>query len=133
MPAETCAPPPIPGIAGDQSEPRFFAPWQARLFALTLAAYENGLFSWPDWSARFSKILREMPALPEPSSDEDHADQYFLAWMRSFEDLIHDIGAATPDTIRETADIWKNAALATPHGQPILFENGQKPQSDAGR
>ena len=36
-----------------QPQPRFDAPWHARVFALTVALNEAGHFAWSDWAAAF--------------------------------------------------------------------------------
>ena len=40
----------LPGLPRDQGSPVFRAPWQAQAFAMTLALYEKGLFTWPEWA-----------------------------------------------------------------------------------
>ena len=40
---------PIP--RGDDGEPVFREPWEAQAFAMTLALYERGLFTWTEWAA----------------------------------------------------------------------------------
>lgn len=127
MPAEH---PVIPGISDATTEPSFHAPWQARLFALTLAAQERGLFDWPAWTDRLSANLKGDAALPDPATSEAHADHYYTAWMRTLEEFLEGSGAASREAINQTAAVWKHAALSTPHGQPILFENGQDTASD---
>ena len=36
----------------------FEEPWQAELFALTVALGEAGVFGWPDWTSAFGATLK---------------------------------------------------------------------------
>jgi nitrile hydratase accessory protein len=60
-------------------EAAFAAPWQARAFALTLAAHEAGLFTWPEWSAALGRALEG--AAPDGSD-------YYLRWLVALEGLL---------------------------------------------
>ena len=57
----------------------FAAPWQARAFALTVAAHEAGLFTWPEWSAELGRALE--------GSAIDGAD-YYDRWLLALEALM---------------------------------------------
>jgi hypothetical protein len=46
----TMALPPLAGLPQDESGPVFSAPWEAQAFAMTLALYERGIFTWPEWA-----------------------------------------------------------------------------------
>ncbi|RMC29513.1 nitrile hydratase accessory protein [Paracoccus alkanivorans] len=115
--------PRIPGLS-DATEPHFHAPWQARLFALTLSLQQGGLFDWPDWTGRLATHLRMAVQLPSDASGAEHAAHYYTAWMRTLEQFLEEAGTAEHGRIEEMAESWKRAARATPHGQPILHENG---------
>src|SRR5579862_8977484 len=39
----------LPSLPRDQGGPLFREPWEAQAFAMTLALYRKGLFSWPEW------------------------------------------------------------------------------------
>ena len=57
----------------------FEAPWQARAFALTLAAHEAGLFTWPQWSAALGRALDG--AAPDGSD-------YYDRWLEALETVL---------------------------------------------
>lgn len=114
----------IPGLTDRSNEPYFHAPWQAKLFALTLSLQERGLFSWQDWSERLSRQLRMDANISSDASEAEHATHYYMAWMRTLEAFLEQAGMAENVMIEEMAKTWKRAAQATPHGQPIVFENG---------
>ncbi|MDF1857163.1 nitrile hydratase accessory protein [Pseudooceanicola sp.] len=122
---------PIPGITGAGAEPHFFAPWQAKAFALTIALHEAGTFTWPEWAAAFSERLHSDIAPPTATSSADHAEQYFTAWLATLEALLARLALTDPAQVAEAAQIWQRAAHATPHGQPILFERGLADRKDS--
>jgi nitrile hydratase accessory protein len=93
-------------------EPPFDAPWQAQLFALTLAMNEAGHFSWTDWAAEFGPRVQSV-----------EADQYWQVWSEALVTLLERRGFASVSDVREITLRWQEAALATPHGQPIVLKN----------
>ena len=38
----------VPGVPRDADGPVFREPWEAQAFAMTLALYERGVFTWPE-------------------------------------------------------------------------------------
>ncbi len=64
----------------------FDAPWQARAFALTVAAHEAGLFDWPEWSAALGGALE--------GAAPDGSDCY-ERWLVALEGLV--AARATPN------------------------------------
>lgn len=113
----------IPGTEG--AEPHFFAPWQAKAFALTVALHEASLFTWTEWAEALSARIGAAP-LPQRDTPEDHATRYYLDWLAALEDLLAAKGLAEADMIGEMALTWQRAARATPHGTPILYETGRE-------
>lgn len=93
-----------------QPEAPFEEPWQAQLFALTVALNEAGQFSWSEWADEFGPRVKGLGA-----------DQYWETWSEALVALIEAKGiAAAPDVIALTQR-WQAAAKATPHGKPILL------------
>jgi nitrile hydratase accessory protein len=108
-----------PDVAPDRP---FDAPWQAQAFAMTVALHEQGLFTWPEWTAALSDALT--------GSDTDGA-AYYECWLAALETLL-DRKLGTTDADRTAlAQAWRRAAEATPHGRPILLEND--PQTGPAR
>ncbi len=97
-------------------EPVFAEPWQAEAFALTVALHENGLFSWSEWAQTLSAEVKA------PGAAEDGSD-YYDCWLRALEKLLAAKGVAPRHDVDDLAAAWQRAALATPHGHPILLEN----------
>ena len=77
--------PPEPPLTGPRSarppppDAPFEAPWQARAFALAVAAHEAGLFDWKDWSATLGRALQG--AAPDGSD-------YYERWLLALESLL---------------------------------------------
>lgn len=94
---------------------QFDEPWQAQLFALTVALNEAGRFGWADWTAAFGAELKARGAVRELDGGAD----YWAAWLATLEGLLDRSGmAARGEAERVRAD-WERAYLATPHGQPV--------------
>ncbi len=94
----------------DQSAPEapFDAPWQAQLFALTVALNEAGHFSWADWAATFGPMVQEQPA-----------ETYWQVWSEALVTLLSDLQIAEAAEVQRMAELWQAAARNTPHGTPI--------------
>ncbi|MBM6584534.1 nitrile hydratase accessory protein, partial [Microvirga sp. BT689] len=108
---------PIP--RGDDDGPIFHEPWEAQAFAMTLALYEQGLFTWPEWAAALSAAIKQA----QTAGDCDDGTTYYQHWLSAIEQLASDRGIASGQALAERRDAWDRAAHATPHGQPILLAN----------
>lgn len=97
-------------------EPAFSEPWQAQAFALTVALHDNGLFSWDEWARALSTEVKGPEAAPD-------GHDYYERWLAALEKLLAAKGFAGTNEIDAMALAWSRAALATPHGRPILLEN----------
>lgn len=95
--------------------PVFEAPWHAQLFALTVHLNESGVFTWPDWAARFGATLRRHGLARELNGGDD----YFLAWLDTLETLVNEQGLAGAKALEKARADWEAAYLDTPHGQPV--------------
>lgn len=107
--------PELPGLPRDADGPVFRAPWQAQAFAMTLALYERGLFTWPEWARALAQRIAAAPA----RDGEDAGDAYYRQWLETLERMVAAKGASTPDELRRFQEAWDRAADRTPHGQPI--------------
>lgn len=109
--------PDVPGLPCDAEGPVFGAPWQAQAFAMTLALYQRGLFSWPEWAQALARRIAAEPA----SAQEDAGDAYYRQWLGALEDIATAKGAASAPDLRMYQQAWDRAADRTPHGQPIVL------------
>jgi nitrile hydratase accessory protein len=98
----------------DCGEPVFAEPWQAHAFAMTLRLHEKGLFSWSEWAeALGAEIARAGPQ--SPPSD------YYRLWLSALEKLCASKALISADNMARRQQEWREAAAATPHGQPIVL------------
>lgn len=97
------------------SELTFNAPWEAQAFAITLAAHENGLFEWSEWSALLGSEIKK------GESDGAPPDQacYYHYWLQALERIITQKGVASEKMLHDVKQAWQSAAERTPHGSPI--------------
>jgi len=107
----------IPSIPRDEDGPVFAEPWQAQAFAMTLALYERGLFTWPEWTQVFSEEIKSA----QQAGDPDLGDTYYDHWLNALERLVTEKGASTRSDLTHMRDAWDRAARATPHGEPIVL------------
>ncbi|POF32375.1 nitrile hydratase accessory protein [Roseibium marinum] len=95
-------------------DPVFGAPWEARVFAMTVKAHEAGVFSWREWTDALGAEL---------ANDGENAG-YYDHWLAAFETLLTAKGVAAGGQLAALRDAWEEAAHATPHGQPIELDKG---------
>lgn len=110
-------PDPMDGLPQRDGEPVFRAPWEAKAFAIQLALFEAGAFTWREWADRLgAEIARD------DLSDDAEGSAYYRYWLRALEGLIADKRIAPDEILAATASAWHHAAERTPHGQPIALE-----------
>jgi nitrile hydratase accessory protein len=105
----------VPGIPHDADGPVFREPWEAQAFAMTLALYERGLFSWKEWADTLGAEIKRAQA----EGDPDTGETYYLHWLAALERLVAEKGVAPAETLARTKHAWEHACERTPHGQPI--------------
>jgi nitrile hydratase accessory protein len=93
----------------------FREPWEAQAFAMTLARYDRGLFTWPEWAATLAEEIKRAQAAGDP----DTGETYYRHWLNALERIVAEKGATTGHTLRRYRDAWDHAADRTPHGTPI--------------
>ena len=93
-----------------QPDAPFEEPWQAQLFALTLAMNEAGHFSWPEWATVFG-----------PRVQKASAERYWSIWAEALVVLLEKQGVATKEGVEALREKWQIAAEHTPHGEPIVL------------
>ena len=88
----------------------FEEPWQAQIFAMTVALNEAGHFTWSEWTALFG-----------PRVQKSGAAEYWRLWSEAFVAMLDMKGIAGADEVKALTARWQEAARATPHGTPILL------------
>ena len=105
----------VPGIPRDAEGPVFREPWEAQAFAMTLALYSRGLFTWPEWAATLGAEITRAQAAGDP----DTGETYYRHWLAALERIVADKGVTSAETLARYHDAWDHAADRTPHGTPI--------------
>ena len=105
----------VPSIPCDAEGPVFREPWEAQAFAMTLALYERGLFTWPQWAATLADEIKRAQAAGDP----DTGETYYMHWLNALERMVAHKGVTDPPTLKRYHDAWDRASDRTPHGQPI--------------
>jgi len=105
----------IASIPRDSEGPVFREPWEAQAFAMTLALYDKGLFTWPEWADTLAAEIKRAQAAGDP----DTGETYYLHWLAALERLIADKGVTSKDTLSRVKHAWEHACERTPHGKPI--------------
>jgi nitrile hydratase accessory protein len=108
----------VPSIPRDAEGPVFREPWEAQAFAMTLGLFEQGLFTWKEWTAA---LVTEIKRAQE-ADDPDTGETYYLHWLAALERIVADKGVTDDSTLGRYRDAWRSAADRTPHGQPILLD-----------
>ena len=102
-----------PILKKPEPEAPFNAPWEAEAFAMTVKLHEKGCFTWNEWAEKLSAQLKAEPDRP-----------YYESWLAALEALVEAKGLMNAPERLARIDAWDRAARATPHGKPILLENG---------
>ena len=108
----------LPGQPHDESGPVFREPWEAQAFAMTLALYERGVFTWIEWT----RALAAEIAAAQAAGDADLGDTYYRHWLAALEGLIAAKGVSSGPELARYRHGWMRAAERTPHGAPIELE-----------
>jgi nitrile hydratase accessory protein len=107
----------VPSIPRDAGGPVFREPWEAQAFAMALALYDRGLFTWPEWAAVLANEIKRAQAAGDP----DTGETYYRHWLNALERIVADKGATDTPTLARYRDAWDRAAERTPHGTPIAL------------
>ena len=105
----------LPSLPRDAGGPVFREPWEAQAFAMTLALYRRGLFTWTEWAATLAEEIKRA----QRAGDPDTGDTYYQHWLAALERLVAEKGIADPASLARYRDAWEHAADRTPHGTPI--------------
>ncbi|MEC3862453.1 nitrile hydratase accessory protein [Mesobacterium sp. TK19101] len=89
----------------------FEEPWQAQVFAFTVALNEAGQFDWSEWAELFG-----------PRVQGAEAQDYWTIWSEALIAMLERKGIARAEDVQALTERWQAAARATPHGTPIVLE-----------
>jgi len=105
----------VPSIPRDRDGPVFREPWEAQAFAMALALFDRGVFTWPQWAAALAEEIKRAQAAGDP----DTGETYYQHWLATLERMVAEKGLSDPATLTRYHDAWDRAAERTPHGTPI--------------
>lgn len=137
----------FPDQPAENGEPVFKEPWEAQAFSLVIALHESGVFSWSEWSDALAQAIRRDLHLGgledvvhrvseavgedvgEKTSErmeekEDRPDSYYQHWLAALEHLAIAKGLSGAGELAQRVQAWRDAYLATPHGQPVELARG---------
>jgi nitrile hydratase accessory protein len=110
----------VPGVPQDEDGPVFREPWEAQAFAMTLALYERGLFTWGEWAATLAGEIKRAQAAGDP----DTGETYYQHWLNALERMVAEKNVTDAATLKRYHDAWDHACDRTPHGKPIELQPG---------
>ena len=96
-------------------EPVFSEPWQAQAFALAVHLIDEGLITWPEWSAALGKEIADAGN----NDIREDGSEYYLLWLRTLEGLVAEKALASPGELHDLTNDWREAYRDTPHGQSV--------------
>ena len=82
---------------------------------MTLRLFEQGVFTWPDWTEALSGEIKAA----RDRGEADLGDTYFTHWLAALEKLTKAKGLVVDAEMDQRKEDWRRAYLNTPHGQPI--------------
>ena len=97
--------------------PAFSAVWHAQLFALTTNLYDQGFFTWSQWTATLAYHIQVQRDDIKYSKDTE--DSYYQAWMAALTACLVEQDITDVRQLQLMQDRWVSAYLSTPHGQPV--------------
>jgi len=103
-----------PAIPRDERGPLFAAPWQAQAFAIAVELLESGRFTPAEWAEALGAEIADAGSAASPET-------YYLHWLNALEALTARKSLASRTELAARQQAWRDAAEATPHGEPIIL------------
>lgn len=100
-------------------EPLFTEAWQAQLLAMVDQMINDGIIANTAWSQTLGEKLDEASA----DGKADDIETYYAAALAAFETLLAQLPELSLVEIDNKQEDWKQAYLATPHGQPVVLKS----------
>jgi len=89
----------------------FAAPWESRIFGLTLVLHEAGRFAWSEFQSRLIDAIAAHERALEAAGGEGAYD-YYACWLEAFRGLAHDRGWVEAEALSRL----ESQLAARPHG-----------------
>ena len=101
--------------AFENSELYFFKPWQAELFAIAVLLCDAGHLD----RAELSEAVEQAISSASSSDGLSAGEESFTEALRTLESALADRGFANRREIDSAQGEWRQAYLATSHGEPV--------------
>jgi nitrile hydratase accessory protein len=95
----------------------FDAPWESRVFGLTMSAHRAGLFHWEEFRRLLIGEIREWE-----SRRSGEGWSYYACWQAAFEKLLRAKGLCAPDELAHRVE----ALAARPAGHDHPRDRGER-------
>jgi nitrile hydratase accessory protein len=105
-------------ISGPAAPPRsngemvFDAPWESRLFGVTMALVEAQRFAWSDFQERLIAAVGRW----EAEHPEGEGYRYYERWAEALDSLLDDLGMVAVETTDERALALASRPAGHDHG-----------------
>ena len=99
----------------DSEGPLFREPWEAQAFAMAVALYDRGFFTWRESAEMLGTEIKRAQAAGDP----DAGETYYRHWLAALERIVAEKHLTDSNTLCRYIDAWNHAADRTPHGTPI--------------
>lgn len=90
----------------------FHAPWAARVFGVTLAAAERGIFSMQDFQGA---LIKHIGNYEKAHGCIDGEEAYYSAWVAALSDLLQEKALLTPGALAEGENKVRDALARLQH------------------
>jgi len=115
------ADPRIAEMSGAAALPRksgelvFHDPWQRKVFSLTVALCEQGLYHWDEFRDR---LIAEIAAAERVASTDasPSSPSYYESWLAAFEKLVIEKGICTPEQLHALTAKGKDGSVGKIRG-----------------
>ena len=100
------ADPRIAEMSGAATLPRksgelvFHDPWERRVFSLTVALCEQGLYQWDEFRDRLIAEIATAERAANTEAGHSSRPSYYESWLSAFEKLVIEKGICTPEQLR---------------------------------
>ncbi len=110
-------------MSGRDDDPPFAAPWEASVFALKELMLARGAFTAAEWSEALGRERAASAAAGEGERLEGEPGiVYWRDAVRALEGLLAEKGVLSSEALAARQEDWREAAAATPHGEPVTLE-----------
>ena len=95
----------------------FSEPWEAQAFAIVVTLFNNGYFTWVEWSDTLAETISGAEAEGGPSDGSD----YYVNWVTALEQILKHKNLADALSLASLKAEWEQAYKLTPHGKPVFL------------